>query len=75
MPKMEHTTPGTMSKPTKVIGYLGNPFQEESKDLYCERGIIRFQEFIHVLESEENLTFYEPIKKNKWTFFDKYQLL
>ena len=77
-----------VNKLTKVIGDMGNPFQEKSKDLltldtkdiahpnaterihtHFVRGRIRFDEFIHCLGSEENLTFYEPIKKIKIDFF------
>ena len=43
---------------TKDIAY---PNATERIHTHFERGRIRFDEFIHCLGSEENLTFYEPI--------------
>ena len=48
---------------------IANPNGAERIHTHFERGKIRFEEFVHGLESEENLTFYEPIKNNKMDFF------
>ena len=45
------------------------PNATERFHTHFERGRIRFDEFIHCLGSEENFTFYEPIKNSKIDFF------
>lgn len=69
-----------------VIKDLGNPFQEESRDLltldskaiaaelvgtHLEKGKVSFKEFFNGLGNEAS--FYKPIKKNKTDFFAKSQ--
>lgn len=69
-----------------VIKDLGNPFQEESRDLltldskaiaaelvgtHLEKGKVSSKEFFNGLGDEAS--FYKPIKKNKTDFFAKSQ--
>ncbi|KAJ8406047.1 hypothetical protein AAFF_G00309350 [Aldrovandia affinis] len=64
-----------VEKLSQAMKDMGNPFQEESRDLlsligtHLEKGKVRFQEFMKGLEGEEESTFYEPIKKNRVDFF------
>ena len=77
-----------VEKFSKAMQDMGNPFQEDNRDLrtldtndiahqtaaelvstHLEKGKVYFQEFMKGLESEEQSTFYEPIKKNRVDFF------
>ena len=83
-----------VEKFSKAMQDMGNPFQEDNRDLrtldtndiahqtaaelistHLEKGKVYFQEFMKGLESEEGSTFYEPIKKNRVDFSDRYQCL
>ena len=58
-----------MDKVNKLTKDIAKPNGTELIHTHFEWGKIRLEEYIHCLESEENLTFYEPIKKNKMDFF------
>ena len=48
---------------------IADPDQAELVGSHHERGKEKFQSFMEALENEEECTFYQPIKKNKASFF------
>ena len=54
--------------------YVADAAKSRTVAIYQSRGKVHFQSFIKGLKKEEQTLYYQPLKKNKITFFEKEEI-